>query len=161
MSVPSPCRIIALVFVCLLISTLPAAAEKLHITSNPPGAAVSIDGVAAGVTPFDKDYPGGYFHKTLTSMGSRLEHAMVARISLTGYATKEIPMTDGPMNWISVNGRNHGEYWLLKSDHFQAVLQPIGQVFTGGVTAKLANAENVDLQPELSLEELVRRTKPA
>jgi hypothetical protein len=94
-------------------------------------------------------------------MGSRLEHAMVARISLPGYATKEIPLTDGPMNWISLNGRNRGEYWLFKSDHFQAVLQPIGQVFTGGVTAKLANAENVDLQPELSLEELVRQTKPA
>jgi hypothetical protein len=55
-------------------------------------------------------------------MGSRLEHPMVARISLTGYATKEIQMTDGPMNWISLNGRNLGEYWLLKSDHFQAVL---------------------------------------
>jgi len=94
-------------------------------------------------------------------MGSRLEHAMVARVSLPGYATKEIPMTDGPMNWISLNGRNRGEYWLFKSDHFQAVLQPIGQVFTGGVTAKLANAENVDLQPELSLEDLVRQTKPA
>ena len=145
----------------LLLSVAAARADTLKITSTPPGATVEIDGVPAGTTPLEKDYPGGYFHKTLTSMGSRLEHAMVARISLTGYATKEIPMTDGPMNWISLNGRNRGEYWLFKSDHFQAVLQPIGQVFTGGVTAKLANAENVDLQPELSLEELVRRTKPA
>jgi hypothetical protein len=58
----------------------------------------------------------------MTSMGLRLEHPMVARISLAGYATKEIQMTDGPMSWISVNGRNHGEYWLLKSDHFQVNL---------------------------------------
>jgi serine protease Do len=145
----------------LLLCAAAAGADTLKITSTPPGATVEINGVPAGTTPFEKDYPRGYFHKTLTSMGSRLEHAMVARISLTGYATKEIPMTDGPMNWISLNGRNRGEYWLLKSDHFQAVLQPIGQVFTGGVTAKLANAENVDLQPEISLEELVRRTKPA
>src|SRR5271154_4071405 len=148
-------------YALLLLCAAATRAETLKITSTPPGATVEINGVPAGTTPFEKDYPGGYFHKTLTSMGSRLEHAMVARISLTGYATKEIPMTDGPMNWISLNGRNHGEYWLFKSDHFQAVLQPIGQVFTGGVTAKLANAENVDLQPELSLEELVRRTKPA
>jgi serine protease Do len=145
----------------LLLCATAARADTLKITSTPPGATVEINGVPVGTTPFDKDYPGGYFHKTLTSMGSRLEHAMVARISLIGYATKEIQMTDGPMNWISLNGRNRGEYWLFKSDHFQAVLQPIGQVFTGGVTAKLANAENVDLQPELSLEELVRRTKPA
>jgi S1-C subfamily serine protease len=94
-------------------------------------------------------------------MGSRLEHPMVARIRLAGYATKEIQMTDGPMNWISVNGRNPGEYWLLKSDHFQVTLQPISQVFTGGVAAKLPGAGSVDLQPELSLEVLVRKTKPA
>jgi len=37
----------------------------------------------------------------------------------------------------------------------------MGQVFTGGVTAKLADASNVDLQPEFSLEELVKRAKPA
>jgi serine protease Do len=147
--------------VLLSLCATAARADTLKITSTPPGATVEINGVPAGTTPFEKDYPGGYFHKTLTSMGSRLEHAMVARVSLPGYATKEIPMTDGPMNWISLNGRNRGEYWLFKSDHFQAVLQPIGQVFTGGVTAKLANAENVDLQPELSLEDLVRQTKPA
>ena len=147
--------------VCLLVCPLVATAETLKITSTPSGATVEIDGEPAGITPLEKDYPGGYFHKTRTSMGTRLEHPMVARISLSGYVTKEIKMTDGPMNWISLNGRNRGEYWLLKSDHFAADLQPIGQVFTGGVTAKLANAENVDLQPELSLEELVRRTKPA
>jgi serine protease Do len=145
----------------LLLCAVAAHADTLKITSTPAGATVEIDGVLAGTTPFEKDYPGGYFHKTRTSMGARLEHAMVARISLTGYVTKEIKMTDGPMNWISLNGRNRGEYWLLKSDHFEAELQPIGQVFTGGVTAKLANASSVDLQPEFSLEELVQRTKPA
>jgi serine protease Do len=148
-------------FLFLLVCPLRSAADTLKITSSPAGASVEIDGVVAGTTPFEKDFPGGYFHKTKTSMGSRLEHPMVARISLTGYATKEIQMTDGPMNWISVNGRNHGEYWLLKSDHFQVTLQPISQVFTGGVSAKLPGAGSVDLQPELSLEELVRRTKPA
>jgi S1-C subfamily serine protease len=145
----------------LLLCSSRVAAETLKITSIPPGATVEIDGVLAGMTPFEKDYPGGYFHKTLTSMGSRLEHPMVARISLTGFATKELQMTDGPMNWISVNGRNHGEYWLLKSDHFQVSLQAISLVFTGGVTAKLPGAGSVDLQPELSLEELVRKAKPA
>jgi S1-C subfamily serine protease len=136
-------------------------ADTLKITSKPSGATVEIDGVLAGKTPFEKDYPGGYFHKTKTSMGSRLEHPLVARVSLAGYVTKEIRLTDGPMNWISINGRNRGEYWLLKSDHFEVELRPVEQVFTGGVTAKLASAGSVDLQPELSLEELVRRAKPA
>ena len=145
----------------LLCCSSNVAAETLKITTKPPGATVEIDGVVEGTTPFAKDYPGGYFHKTRTSMGARLEHPMVARISLAGYATKEIRLTDGPMNWISLNGRNRGEYWLLKSDHFEIELQSIGQVFTGGVAAKFSHSETVDLQPELSLEQLVLKTKPA
>lgn len=119
----------------LLACPTSALAEKLQITSNPSGATVELDGVAVGTTPFEKDFPGGYFHKTHTSFGSRLEHPLVARISLAGYATKELTLTEGPMNWISLNGRSHGEYWLLKSDHFHVDLKPIGEVFTGEVAA--------------------------
>jgi hypothetical protein len=116
--------------------------------------------VATGVTPFEKDFPGGYFHKTRTSMGARLEHPVVARISLSGYASKEVKLTEGPMNWISLNGRNRGEYWLFKSDHFHVDLLPISATFTGEVAAKVSDAE-ASLQPELSLEDLVRQAKPA
>ena len=137
-----------------------AAADKLQITSNPSGATVELDGLVVGTTPFEKDFPGGYFHKTRTSLGSRLEHPMVARISLSGYATKELTLTEGPMNWISLNGRNRGEYWLLKSAHFHVDLQPISETFTGGITARVSDA-SAGLQSELSLEELVRLTKPA
>jgi S1-C subfamily serine protease len=144
----------------LLSCPAPIFADKLHITSNPSGAAVELDGVAVGATPFEREFPGGYFHKTRTSMGSRLEHPVVARISLTGYASKELKLTEGPMNWISLNGRNRGEYWLLKSDRFHVDLQPISETFTGGITAKVSDAA-VGLQPELSLEELVRQAKPA
>ena len=149
---------------CAALFLLPcpsrAHAEKLQITSNPSGATVEIDGVALGTTPFEKDYPGGYFHKTRTSFGARLEHPLVARISLEGYATKELTLTEGPMNWISLNGRNHGEYWLLKSDHFHVELQSISETFTGAVAANSTGGE-INAQPELSLEELVRQTKPA
>jgi serine protease Do len=144
----------------LLACPLFAAGDELKITSTPSGATVEIDGVASGTTPFEKDYPGGFFHKTRTSLGSRLEHAMVARISLAGYATRELKLTEGPMNWISINGRNRGEYWLLKSDHFHVDLQLVSETFTGNVSANVAGA-SADLRSELSLEELVRQTKPA
>jgi S1-C subfamily serine protease len=136
------------------------SAEKLRITSNPPGATVEINGVEEGTTPFEKEYPGGYFHKTRTSFGKRLEHPMVARISLAGYTTKELVLTEDPMNWVSLNGRSHGDYWLLKSDHFQVELQPISETFTGAVSANVSGT-NASLQPELSFAELVRQTKPA
>src|SRR6266446_5499658 len=144
----------------LLCSPLRAAADKLQITSMPPGATVELDGVVAGTTPFERDFPGGYFHKTKTSMGARLEHPVVARISLTGYASKEIKLTEGPMNWISLNGRNRGEYWLFKSGHFHVDLQAVSETFTGSITANVSDS-NLALAPELTLEELVRRTKPA
>src|SRR5215467_16283782 len=126
----------------------PALAEKLRITSNPTGAAVEIDGVSLGSTPFEKDYPGGYFHKTRTSFGARLEHPMVARISLTGYATKELVLTEGPQDWISLYGRDRGEYWLLKSNHFHVDLQPVADTFTGEVSATMAGGA-IELKPVL------------
>jgi S1-C subfamily serine protease len=137
-----------------------ASADKLQITSNPPGAAVELNGVAVGATPFEKEFPGGYFRKTKTSMGARLEHAMVARVSLPGYTTKEFTLTEGPQNWVSLKGRNLGEYWLLKTDHFHVDLKPIAETFTGEIGAK-DSGTTYTIQPELSLEELVRLTKPA
>ena len=149
-------------FAALLLLACPSHvfAEKLQITSNPSGATVEIDGASMGTTPLEKEYPGGYFHRTKTSLGTRLEHPMIARLSLAGFATKELTLTEGPMNWISLNGHNRGEYWLLKSDHFHVDLTSISESFTGRISARVADS-SVSLQPELSLEELVRQTKPA
>src|SRR5215470_12222173 len=64
-----------LLSVCAYFFLIPigVSAEKLTITSTPPGATVEINGIVAGTTPFEKDYPGSYFHRTHTSPGSRLE----------------------------------------------------------------------------------------
>jgi PEGA domain len=99
-------------------------AESLNITSAPAGANVEIDGALVGTTPFHTDYPGGYFHKTHTVFGTRLEHAMTLRVSLDGYAAQQITITDGPFEWLSVNGKRHGNYFVLKSDHFDMKLAP-------------------------------------
>jgi hypothetical protein len=52
--------------------------------------------VAVGTTPLEKEYPGGYFHRTKTAVGSRLGHPPVARLSFDGYSIKEIVLTEGP-----------------------------------------------------------------
>jgi PEGA domain len=101
-----------------------ACAESFNITSAPSGANVEIDGAIVGTTPFHTDYPGGYFHKTHTVFGARLEHAMTLRISKDGYATQQITITDGPFEWIAVSGKHHGNYFVLKSDHFDMKLAP-------------------------------------
>ena len=147
--------------VCALLS-LPALADKLRITTIPPGATVQINGVLVDITPYEQNVPGGYLHKTKTSLGSRLGHPMVARLTLEGYAAKEIQLTEGPMSWVStLKGHNHGAYWLLKTDHFRVELQSASQTFTGAVESVSGSTLVPGPRPELSLEESVSRTKPA
>ncbi len=112
----------------LLASLLPAPrmrAESLTITSSPPGATVEISGLVAGTTPYKTDFPGGYFHKTHTVFGSRLQHSLIARVSMDGYLSQQITMTEGPFEWVAVNGRHHGSYFLLKAEHFEIKLDPV------------------------------------
>ena len=143
----------------------PTRADTLKITSTPPGASVEIDGVMVGTTPYKAEVPGGYFHKTRTALGRRLEHSMIARISLPGYTTKEIQMTEGPMNWVSLRGHNHGEYWLLKLKQFHVELDPISKVFTGNISADIAEpAERfpeTDIARAPPIEDVITRAKPA
>jgi serine protease Do len=96
---PSRSEFLFLFAVCLCLCS-PTQADTLKITSTPPGASVEINGVAVGTTPYEEEVPGGYFHKTKTALGRRLQNPMAARISLAGYTTKEIQMTEGPMNWV-------------------------------------------------------------
>ena len=64
------------------------------------------------------------------------------------------------MNWVDLHGHNHGEYWLIKSDHFHADLELISAAFTGTVAAA-SGAQPAAFSLELSLEEIVKRAKPA
>jgi serine protease Do len=159
MSLP-PRPPVSLSVVVLLFTPLATRAEKLAITSTPPGATVEIDGVKLGVTPFTKDYPGGYFHRTKTVFGARLERPLVARLSLSGYSTKEVALTEGPMEWIGAKGAKHGDYWLFKNTRFTVTLDSIAATFTGNVTTRTASAETI-LAPELSLQALAALAKPA
>ena len=157
-----------LIFLFSLLVSLypsPTRADTLKITSTPPGASVEIDGVIVGTTPYEEEVPGGYFHKTRTALGRRLQHAMIARISLPGYTTKELQMTEGPMNWVSLKGHNHGEYWLLKLRLFHVELDAISKVFTGNISADIPEpaerSRDVDLSLEPTIEGVIARSKPA
>jgi len=139
----------------------PVAANTLKITSHPSSATVEIDGVKVGTTPYEGKLPGGYFHRTHTVFGSRLERPMRLRISKEGYIAKEIVMTDGPMHWVAATGVYHGEYWLLKSDHFDVELLRIPRMLTGVVVAASAGNSRIEMRPELPTEEIVAKAEPA
>jgi serine protease Do len=155
------CFYASLALLGLLLTAPRAVAEKLTITSSPAGATVEINGVVVGKTPMDIKYPGGYFHKTHTVFGERLEHAMTARVYKEGYTVQEIALTEGPQEWVALNGRDHGRYWVLKSNHIDATLQPVSTVFTGSVKTPFAHGREVDLRRELPIEEIVENASPA
>ncbi|HTR46850.1 MAG TPA: PEGA domain-containing protein [Verrucomicrobiae bacterium] len=119
------CLWASLALLALLPAVPRAHAETLTITSTPAGAAVEIDGSVAGVTPYETHYPGGYFHKTHTAFGERLAHAMILKISMDGYWTQHVTLTDGPFEWVAITGRRRGNYFLLRSDHFSITLEPV------------------------------------
>ena len=156
---PSGHMSIALAF--LMLCPLAAKADKLTITSTPPGATVEIDGVKVGKTPFVKDYPGGYFHRTKTAVGSRLEHPLMARVTLEGFAPKVVALCDGPQQWRDHLGRTHGEYWTFKISSFEVSLTPVAKAFTGEVAVKTAQNGSVEYVRDLKLEEVVALVKPS
>jgi hypothetical protein len=119
------------VAIFLLLSTLAGfassaevRADTLTITSEPPGATIEIDGLVSGKTPSHTELPAGYFHKPHIAFNARLEHPVVLRVSKEGYASRQITLTDGPFEWVAITGRRHGNYFLLKSDHFEVKLSP-------------------------------------
>lgn len=160
---PSPSAMcLGISLLALSLCSAATRADTLKIASTPPGATVEIDGQIIGTTPLEKEYPGGYFHKTRTALGARLERPLVARVSLQGYATKEIPLTYGPMEWISLNGRRHGQYWLFKSKTFDVQLDSIAQTFTGKISEASSPAQPAKNPDAPSpLDELIARAKPA
>lgn len=135
-------------FALLLLFAAPRAlAKTLTITSTPSGARVEINGAFAGTTPYTSHYPGGYFHKPHTVFGSRLDHAIVLRISKDGYLAEKLTITDGPFKWISITGRHHGHYFLLKSSHFNVHLEPVS---TGGRPIKTIDGAGPMRPPKIS-----------
>jgi serine protease Do len=139
-----------------------AWADTLTITSTPAGANVEIDGVKVGTTPYEMKLPGGYFHKT--AFGAHLEHAMRLRVSKDGFAAKEIEMTEGPIHYVAYNvlgGAYRGDCWLMKTNHFDFVLEPATKSFTGIVVATSAGNAKVEMRPELAVEDIVQQSKPA
>ena len=139
-------------------------ADKLHISSNPPGAAVEIDG-KAGTTPFEEDFPGGYFHDPFSLLSHRLSRPLVARISLEGYVTKEIALTIGPREWVSSSGHKRFQYYLFRATHFHVDLDSVDETFTGTVTAvpdsRMAVQPGRPLESPRSQEEVVQQSKRA
>jgi hypothetical protein len=144
------CLYASLVLPAVLLLAVRTHAEKLTIRSAPPGATLEIDGAVVGTTPYEIAYPGGYFHKTHTVFGTRLQHAMLLHIYKDGYAPQRLALTSGPFEWVAVTGRHHGKYFLLKSDRFDITLEPASNSGDGTTEAN-ARAGPIHPRPASSV----------
>jgi len=148
------------IFLCLTWNSL--FAETLRIESTPSGATVEIDGKVVGTTPYtSKKLPGGYFHKTSTVFGARLERPVRMRLSAPGYVTQDIELTVGPMKWIALNGTYHGDYYLLKDKVVTITLLAEAKVFTGTLVAAAGTPTVRLASAEVPIEDLVEQTSAA
>lgn len=131
------CLFASLALLAFLALASRTHADSLTITSSPTEATVEINGLVAGTTPYKTDFPGGYFHKTHTAFGSRLEHSMTLRVTKEGYLSQQLTLTEGPFEWVAVTGRHRGDYFLLKSNHFEVKLVPVsyGSVRSAGTVS--------------------------
>jgi S1-C subfamily serine protease len=154
-------RLLLPLLVSLCLTTRTSFAEDLRIESNPPGATVEIDGSVVGTAPHVSKLPGGYFHKTATVFGARLERPIHARVSLAGYIPQDIELTVGPMKWIALNGTYHGDYYLIKDRVISVTLMPEAKVFTGTLVAASNPPSPRLISAEMPLEDLVKRTSSA
>jgi serine protease Do len=108
--------------------------------------------------------PGGYFHKTHTVFGERLEHPLTARIYKSGFLPREIALTEGPYKWTSSTGVNHGNYYLLKSARVEVQLESSEALAEAGAVSVSGNLSNVSnrrrpnepLPPDGSLGQAIR-----
>jgi serine protease Do len=155
------CLYASLVLPAVLLLAVRTHAETLTITSTPPGATVEVNGVVVCTTPCKLKYPGGYFHKTHTVFGSRLEHPVVARVYKQGCTMQEITLTEGPFEWIALNGQDHGRYWLLKTNQVQVSLQQLSNVLDGSIKTTSIVGTNVELRSEMPIEKVIEIAAPA
>jgi len=147
--------------VLLSVLSLGTHAATLSINSKPSGATVEINGLISGKTPYTARFPGGYFHKTHTVFGARLEYPMVARISMEGYASQQITLTEGPFAWRSFNGHSEGNYWLIKTNHFEVILESLAKIFTGVPEVRNAKADVSEPSVELPIQEIASHANSA
>jgi S1-C subfamily serine protease len=157
-----------MVMACVLIFLLAPLAsyakkQYLTITSEPSGASVEINGIVVGKTPYQIEIPSTYLKGSRWVTSKFLREQMHLRLTMAGYLPKEIDLANGPMRLTNLNGVYLGDYWILKTDTFNFVLEKSATAFAGTVPAFVDTtqvARPVSRQ-ELPTEDIVSRASPA
>jgi|SRR5579862_48767 len=110
------------------LTALCASSDSVTITSTPPGATVSWNRKAIGVTPLS--YRVGEYafnaHKS-SLMSKRLSQPVILHVELAGFEAKDVNITQ-EMTWHSFNGQNSYVYYIIPVQTFDFKLDKVSAV---------------------------------
>ncbi|HEV7508973.1 MAG TPA: SHOCT domain-containing protein [Thermoanaerobaculia bacterium] len=86
----------------------------MTVDTVPSSAHVEFGGSEIGVTPLRMNLPTAFFQPPMTIWARHLSAPLKLRLTLAGYVTKTVELGEGPNSWVSLNGANHFDYYLLK-----------------------------------------------
>lgn len=101
-----------------LLGLVPEAAQAeeraVLFDSWPRGATVEIAGKPVGVTPLVRRFDEGFFKKPGTVWNRYLANPPAFALRLEGHALVEGSLGDGPFTWVSINGANRFDYYVMR-----------------------------------------------
>lgn len=120
-----PSHVLSALALMFALAGTAAAEEILTITSDPPGATVSINGQVAGVTPIQEKVKEFWFNGPKYLWSEFLNQPVQMTVGKEGYEPQTITITRGPYRWVNLNNTAEKIYYVITQTSFHVVLQKI------------------------------------
>ncbi len=147
------------VFAITFLNVVAFAGDKeVRFVSEPPGAQVFIDGKVVGTTPTSVKFASYCFGGKNWAFSKHLNRPIQVQFMKEGYAPKTLVITNGPIQWVSLNGANRYEYYVIPSLEITAKLDSVQDFFPNhpDVVSTAAGRPNSTL-PNLTTEQVAQR----
>lgn len=109
---------------CFVPVSLHAAEVEMTLDTIPTGANVEMGGRHIGTTPLKIKYPSAYFQAPATVFARHLASSLIFTIKKEGFPDKRIELGEGPNSWVSLDGSNRFEYYLLRRSYLIRLDEP-------------------------------------
>lgn len=120
-----PSHVLSALALMFALAGTAAAEEILTITSDPPGATVSINGRVAGVTPIQEKVKEFWFNGPKYLWSEFLNQPVQMTVGKEGYEPQTITITRGPYRWANLNNTAEKIYYVITQTSFHVVLQKL------------------------------------
>lgn len=149
-------------------ATVALAGDKgVTFITDPPGAQVLVNGNIVGTTPATLKFPSYCFGRKKWAFSAHQSTPIAVEFMRQGYAPKTILITNGPIRWVSLNGANSYQYYLIPTTEFRVKLDSVEEFFPRSAqtaqAVSVSNRGNPDRNAPtpLTIEALTQRAFPA